>query len=201
MRKLQVKAHEQHLKLEKTNVNCELTSERFSLRPIGSVDVSALHRLWTDEPVRRFLWDGEVVPLEQTIDIAEKNGRLFQEFGFGIWGIREHSFAQLVGFIGYWHFRTPPCLELVFGVAVEQWNRGIATEASKCIINYGFEVLDFDMIKASTDVENAVAAKVLEKVGMSFSHRAVVDGLDTLFYTLRRDESGEEEEHGSSSRR
>jgi RimJ/RimL family protein N-acetyltransferase len=60
----------------------------------------------------RFLWDGKVVPLEQTEDIVERNERLFKESGFGIWGIREHNFAELIGFVGYWHFRTPPGLNL-----------------------------------------------------------------------------------------
>jgi hypothetical protein len=65
-------------------VNHEITSERFSLRPIGTADVTALHGLWTNEPVGRFLWDGKVALLEQTEDIAEGNERLFQESGFGI---------------------------------------------------------------------------------------------------------------------
>ena len=169
-------------------MNHEITSERFSLRPIGAVDVTALHGLWTNEPVGRFLWDGKVVLLEQTQDIAERNERLFQESGFGIWGIRERNYAELVGFAGYWHFRMPPCLELVFGVAFDQWNRGMATEASQCVIRYGFEVLDFGKIEASTDVANAASVRVLEKLGMSFRRRAVLDGLDTVFYTLRRNE-------------
>ena len=169
-------------------MNNEITSERFSLRPIGTVDVTALHGLWTNEAVGRFLWDGKVMLLEQTQDIAERNERLFQESRFGIWGIRERNFAELVGFVGYWHFRTPPCLELVFGVAFDQWNRGIATEASKYVIRYGFEVLDFGTIEASTDVANAASVRVLEKLGMSFRRRAVLDGLDTVFYTLRRNE-------------
>lgn len=67
------------------SVSYEITSERFSLRPIGVVDVPALHTLWTDESVRHFLWDGEVVPVEQTQDIAERNDRLFEDSGFGIW--------------------------------------------------------------------------------------------------------------------
>jgi ribosomal-protein-alanine N-acetyltransferase len=169
-------------------VNHEITSERFSLHPIGAADVTALHRLWTNEPVGRFLWDGKVVLLEQTQDIAGRNERLFQESGFGIWGIRKRNYAELVGFVGYWQFRTPPCLELVFGVAFDQWNRGMATEASKCVIRYGFNVLDFGRIEASTDVANAASVRVLEKLGMSFRRRAVLDGSDTVFYTLRRNE-------------
>lgn len=137
--------------------------------------------------MRRFLWDGNVVPFAQTAEIAERSSRLFKECGFGIWGVRERDSNQLVGFAGFWHFRTPPSLELLFGVASDHWNRGIATEASRCVIRYGFDVLCFPAIDASTDGANAASIRVLQKLGMSLSNRAVVNGLDTLFYTLRRD--------------
>jgi ribosomal-protein-alanine N-acetyltransferase len=164
-----------------------LTSQRLSLRPIEPAEATTLHELWIDEPVRRFLWDGKVIPLEQTQEIAGKNVRLFEERGFGLWGMHEHDSAKLLGFAGYWYFRTPPVLELVYGVHHLHWNLGLATEASRSVIAYGFDQLRFETIDASTDVGNIASAKVLEKLGMSFRQRAIVDGLDTLFYVLPLD--------------
>jgi RimJ/RimL family protein N-acetyltransferase len=169
-------------------VNLQISSERLLLRPIGAADLKELHRLWNDELVRRFLWDGKVVPLEQTEAIVERNNQLFENFGFGLWGVREHNLEELLGFAGYWHFRAPPSLELLFGVKSHHWNRGIATESSRCVIRYGFEVLGFRTVEARMDVANAASIKVLEKLGMSFQRRAVLDGLDTIFYALRFDE-------------
>lgn len=91
-----------------------------------------------------------------------------------------------MGFVGFWQFRTPPSLELLFGVAFDHWNRGVATETCKSVIRYGFDVLNFLTIEASTDVANEASVRVLEKLGMSFRERAIVDGLDSVFYTLRR---------------
>ncbi len=51
-----------------------------------------------------------------------------------------------------------------------------------------YAVLGFDTIDASTDVPNAVSVRVMEKLGMAFRRRAVVEGLDTFFYSLRRDD-------------
>lgn len=166
--------------------NLEIESERLLLRPVGTESVESLHSLWTDEPVRRFLWDGDVIPLEQTLEIVEKNRALFEESGFGIWGVHERGSDDLVGFAGYWHFRTPPSLELFFGVTPGHWNRGIATEASRLLIRYGFEELGFEKIDASTDYANTASIRVLEGLDMSFHRREVVDGLDTLFYRLTR---------------
>ena len=113
-------------------LNQEISSERLSLRPIEVDRVEALHSLWTDERVRRYLWDGEEISLQRTRVIVETSSALFEESGFGIWGVCNRGSDELLGFAGYWHFRTPPSLELLFGVASGRWNRGIATESSRC---------------------------------------------------------------------
>ena len=163
-----------------------ITSESLSLTPLGISDTGPLHSIWIDEGVRRYLWDGEVVSIEKTQEIVEINHRLFQHSAFGIWGVRERNSDQLIAFAGYWHFRDPPCLELLFGVARDHWNRGIATEASQSVIRYGFEVLNFKTIEASTDVGNEASVRVLEKLGMNQQRRDVIEGLDTIFYTLHQ---------------
>ena len=168
-------------------MNLEFLSERLSLRPLDVDDVDGLHSLWTARPVRRFLWDGEVIPFEQTREIVERSRALFRDSGFGIWGVRQRGAGDLLGFAGYWHFRSPPSLELLFGVAANHWNRGIATESSRYVIRYGFEELGFRSVEASHDVANAAPARVLKKLGMIVQRREVVDGLDTVFYNLNRD--------------
>ena len=165
-----------------------IVSRRLSLRPLAVSDIRALHRLWMDQYVRRFLWDDTIVSFKQTEDIIKRSAQLFDQHGFGIWGVREHYSSRLIGFAGYWHFRTPLSLELLFGVAADHWGRGIATESSRCVIRYGFEVLRFRTIEASTDVTNRASVRVIEKLGMSFQQRAEVDGLDTVFYSLPRSE-------------
>ena len=165
-------------------MNQDIRSERLSLRPVEVDSVEALHSIWTEEGVRRFLWDGEVIPLEQTREIVEKSCALFDECGFGIWGVREHGSDELLGFSGYWHFRTPPTLELLFGVASGHWKRGIATESSQCVLRYGFEELGFRRVEASTDRANTASVRVLEKLGMLPQRHEVVDGLDTVFFEL-----------------
>ncbi len=169
-------------------MNREIISERMSLRPIEVDRAEALHSLWTDERVRRFLWDGEEIPFERTRAIIEKSLKLFEESGFGIWGVYERSSEELLGFAGYWPFRTPPSIELLFGVASEHWNRGIATESSRCVIRYAFEELGFLSVEASTDLANTASVRVLERLGFLFQRQELIDGLDTVFYRLSRDD-------------
>ena len=165
----------------------ELRTRRLLLRPLEASDAEELHALWTEEPVRRFLWDGVVVPLEQTREIVAKSAELFDEHGVGLWACRRHEGKGLVAFAGYQFFRTPPELELLFGVRADEWGQGLAAEAAHAVIEYGFDVARFDRIVASADHPNAASLRVLDKLGMKLERRAVVDGLDTCFYSLCRD--------------
>ena len=53
----------------------------------------------------------------------------------------------------------PPQLELLYGIAPEHWNKGLATEAANAIIRHGFDTLGFERIEASTDAPNAASVR------------------------------------------
>lgn len=155
------------------------------LRPIEPVDTVPLHAIFIDEQVRRFLWDDEVIPLEVTRELVEKSRASFAESGFGIWGIRDIEDDALMGFAGYWHFHSPPSLELLFGLSPRCWGKGYATTAGRLLLRHGFDVLGFECVTASTDVGNEASIRVMERLGMKFDRRESKTGLDTVFYVAK----------------
>jgi|SRR3712207_5562023 len=162
-----------------------LSTERLHLRPLAASDAPQLHALWTDPDVRQYLWDGAVIPPEQTAAIVAESERLFALNGHGLWAARHSTDRELVGFGGFWYFRDPPELELLYGVARSHWRRGLATEIARAMIDYGAKVLGLGVIRATTDPPNVASARVLEKLGFLLTRRATVAALDTLFYELR----------------
>src|SRR5688500_7048004 len=84
--------------------SAELETPRLQLRPFRPDDVPALHALWTDADVRRFLWDGEIIPLEQTAAILDESERLFSTERRGLWGAWTRADDALGGFGGFWTF-------------------------------------------------------------------------------------------------
>lgn len=136
--------------------------------------------------MRRYLWDDLVIPKATTVQLLQQNSQLFDEHGFGLWGVRLLDDPALIGFAGYWHFRDPPDRELLIGIVPEHWGQGVATEVGATLIRYAFEERGFSVVQASTDVPNRASVHVMEKLGMTLDRRAVVAGLDTLFYTLSR---------------
>lgn len=167
----------------------DIDTARLRLRPFAAHEAPALHALWTTPDVRRYLWDDRTIPLAETEEIVERSQALFAESRFGLWSIRPGADDRLVGFGGYWYFRDPPELELLLGLAPDEWGRGYATEAGLALIRYGFDQLGFDDVRGSTDAPNQASVRLMARLGMTFERRAVVGGLDTVFYRVTRDSS------------
>jgi ribosomal-protein-alanine N-acetyltransferase len=172
--------------VSKSVVVYEIETARLDLQPLTPAAAAALHTLWTHPEVRRFLWDDEVIPPEKTASIIATSTKLFSDNGFGLWGMRLRDGKNLIGFGGYWFFRDPPELELLYGVAAERWDHGFATEAARALVRYGFETLQFPEVRGSTDALNGASVRVLEKAGLQFDRRAATAGLDTVHYRLKR---------------
>ena len=63
--------------------------------------------------------------------------------------------------------------ELGYWIGVPYWGRGIATEAAREIVRYGFEELGLHRIFANYYVGNTASQRVLERLGMKYEGRFV----------------------------
>jgi ribosomal-protein-alanine N-acetyltransferase len=163
-----------------------LETARLRLRPLTAADVDDLHWLFTQPGVRRYLWDDEVIPRERTASVVERSTALLATHGFGLWAVSFKDSPAIVGFCGFWHFHEPPRLELLYGIAPDHWNNGLATEAAIAMICHGFEVLGFARIEASTDAANTASVRVMERAGLRFWKRETTNGLDTIYSWIER---------------
>jgi ribosomal-protein-alanine N-acetyltransferase len=161
-----------------------LITSRLSLRPLTALDLDVIHAVWTSAGVRRFLFDDDILSLSRTREMLERNVRLFDEDRLGLWGGWSSSDARLIAFGGFWYFRDPPELELVYGVVEDEWGRGYATEVGGALVAHAFGPLRMSRIRASTDAGNRASVRVLEKLGFQFVREAFVGKAETRFYEL-----------------
>lgn len=162
-------------------------TQHLRLRPLAREHADELHRLFVEPGVRKFLWDDEVIPRERTESVIETSISSFEAKGFGLWAVLPQAEDRLIGFCGFWHFHDPPQLELLYGLAEEYWNKGLATEVAGVMLGYGFERLGFERIEASTDGANLASQRVMLKAGMTFWKRECTNGLDTVYYAATRE--------------
>jgi ribosomal-protein-alanine N-acetyltransferase len=83
--------------------------------------------------------------------------------------------------------------EMGYWIGQHYWNQGYATEASRSIIGFGFDELEFNKISASHLVQNPASGRVMEKIGMQyegFSPQHVKKSgqyMDLKFYGILRE--------------
>lgn len=84
--------------------------------------------------------------------------------------------------------------EIYYLIGREYWRKGYAKEATKALLNYGFNVMGIKEIVGACKPDNIASKKVLENMGLKFKHR--IEGLraefdfynDELFYSLKKEE-------------
>ncbi len=165
-----------------------LTTARLQLRPSTTTDIDALHRLWTDAGVRKYLWDDEIITREVTAEVVASSLADFAEHGFGHWVITWKDQTELIGWGGLRHFGEPPEVEVLYGFFPGFWGQGLAVEATRAMLHYGFTELGLERIYAGTDPPNTPSVRVMEKAGMRFDKRTQVNGLDAIYYVIARAE-------------
>jgi RimJ/RimL family protein N-acetyltransferase len=76
------------------------------------------------------------------------------------------------------------------------WGKGLATEAARAVLEYGFGELALPRIDSACDFENIASKRVMEKLGMRYL------GLDDEgghFFTLTREEWSQGKESGQTN--
>ena len=136
--------------------------------------------------MRKYLFDGESIPRQLAGEIMLKSADCFADKGYGLWAVARRGTERVIGACGYWFFHEPPELELLYLVSEPEWGQGIAAEAARAVMEYGFTTLAFERIQASTDAPNVASVRVMEKLGMSFWKREAKEGLDTIFYAITK---------------
>jgi len=164
----------------------ELRTARLALRPLAPADRDALHRLWTDPDVRRYLWDDRVIELATVDEVIEKSAALFAAEGFGLFALREPDGAELLGAVGIYRLQPGGEPELIYSLARAWWGRGLASEASRAVIADAFERLGFARVLARTDLPNRASIAVMERLGMAYEGERPENGRPTVSYTLPR---------------
>lgn len=148
-----------------------LDAGRVTLVPAVPADLDRLWEIWREPDVRRYLFDDQPVDRERARAVLE--GCLGEApNGSGLWTIREHATAPIVGCAGLmpvmWTEYDPSgagLLEPIVALAPAVWHRGYAVESLARLVRYAFDVLDLARIAGATDVPNEASHRMLTRAG------------------------------------
>jgi [ribosomal protein S5]-alanine N-acetyltransferase len=165
----------------------ELRTARLRLRPVSLADLDPLHALWTDAEVRRFLWDDQMIPRERAAAEIDASIASFDAHGFGMWALSSAPENALAGFCGLRRFGEAEEVEVLYGLAPRLWGRGLATEAAREVLRFGFEEIRLDRIFGRTDPPNVASRRVLDRLGMVLIGPRREGDLEIVTYVLERE--------------
>ncbi len=162
-----------------------LETNRILLKPFVQEDLELLHDTFTNPFVRKHLWDNEIISIEQTNEILEKNRETFDKENCGLWKIITKDHNAYVGFAGLWRFFHEDQPQLLFGLMPTATRLGYATEASLAIISYAFKHLKLEYLIASFDSINKSSERVCQRINMKKVDERVINGKATTFYRIQ----------------
>ncbi len=172
-------------------------TERLVLRWYGPDDFDALHAIVSREDVNRFLYS-EPRDADATAELlSRKMGKteLLDEDDWLSIAVCLRETGDLVGeTLLHWVSQEHRVGEIGFMFHPDHHGRGYATEATRPLLDFGFEVCGFHRIIGRLDARNTASARVLERLGMRreahFVQNEIVKGewTDELVYAMLADE-------------
>lgn len=145
-----------------------IDTERLTLREWRDDDRAPFAAMSADPAVMEFL---RALPTREACDqwidfqIAHQ-----AEHGFGFWVVEGRTSGAFLGAVGLFRvfFDAPftPAVEIGWRLAREAWGQGIATEAARAALDFGFERLKLDEIIAYAAPANEASQNVMRKLGM-----------------------------------
>jgi len=90
--------------------------------------------------------------------------------GFCFFAAELSGVSPFIGFIGISHVpfeaAFTPAVEIGWRLARPFWNRGLAAEGAKAVLNYAFKILNLPEVVSFTVPGNIRSRRVMEKIGM-----------------------------------
>lgn len=146
----------------------KIEAERLIIRSYQESDLDGFYDMCSDPDVMRFF--PNTMTKEQCRESIEKFERSQEEYGYCFWALELKENGDFVGFTG---LNSPkidtdfvPCVEIGWRLRSKYHGVGLATEAARACLQYGWEHLRLDEIVAYAPAVNLPSIHVMKKIGM-----------------------------------
>ena len=162
-----------------------IETERTLLRRFTLDDVEDGYQMNRDPEVRKYIV-GEGETTRENVRMLIKNNTLadYEKYGFGRLAIIHKQDNRFIGFTGLKYLDDLDEVDVGYRLIREYWGQGLATEATRPTIEYGFETLGLKRIVAMALPENKGSIRVMEKLGMKFEKIITIDGYEAVKYVI-----------------
>lgn len=169
----------------------ELRTARLLLRPFELTDVDDVYAYASDPEVARFRPLPDPYTREDALEFVDRQIRTDwstnAEFAIEYW-------PQVIGGISLHVNPEHETGELGYLLGRRWWGQGLATEAARAVVDWGFRRFRLHKVYARAHVDNTRSWRVMERLGMT--REGVLRGhwkmrdehVDLVYYAVFRDE-------------
>ncbi len=146
-----------------------IETERLTLRRITLNDVDDMYEYSSDNNVTRYLTWSPHPDKAYTHEYINYLQTRYRTGDFFDWGVYFRSERKMIGTCGFTRFDyVNNSAEIGYVLNSNYHGRGIATEASRAAVEFGFKRLGLNRIECKYIIGNDASRKVMEKNGMKF---------------------------------
>ncbi len=146
-----------------------IETDRLRLRHWENRDRKPFARLNSDLRVMEFM--PATLSRAESDALVDRIERHFQVHGFGPYAAELRDSCTFIGYVGLavptFEAHFTPCVEIVWRLSADYWNRGLATEAAKAVVRHAFDDLGLSALVSFTVPANVRSRRVMEKIGMT----------------------------------
>jgi RimJ/RimL family protein N-acetyltransferase len=163
-----------------------ITTSRLILRALAEEDIGPLHCILGDRDVLRYFPNTNPPTRDRVQKLISGQLKHWEERGYGWWAIELRSQNELIGWSGLQFLPETEEVEVAYLLGKAFWGKGLATEAARAGLQYGFEDIELESIVAIVHPENIASQRVIEKLGMLFVDQSHYFGMDCYRYSIER---------------
>jgi ribosomal-protein-alanine N-acetyltransferase len=167
--------------------NVILESERLRFATWKEEDWEEFRELTSDPLVVRYLGTGEPWPEARVREFVARQCENWERHRMCLWKLLPRASGELIGICGLQRLPEGPDVEIGWWLAPAHWGHGLATEAARHALAYGFKVCNLERIVAIAHPANRDSLRVMERIGMRFEREAVHKGTRVVLYAIERE--------------
>jgi RimJ/RimL family protein N-acetyltransferase len=162
------------------------------IRTFREDDLPAVHAIYSDSVVWRYMGVGPTTTMEETRKRLEGMLSYQRDHGFSFWAVTDAETGELLGDTGLIPLEgVGPEVEIGWRFGSRHWGHGYATEAAVACRDLGFERYGLERIYVDVDPDNEASQNVARKIGARLLGRAKHKGFDVVRFVIDRPEAAQ----------
>lgn len=180
-----------------THVGTEtIETERLILRRFEYSDNEAMRKYWISDEKIQSMYSEPVYQTEEEVrKLLDKYIASYEKEDYYRWAVLNRESQECIGQIAYFlvdsknHFA-----EIEYCIGSDFQCKGLATEATKAVIAFGFEKMNLHKVQICTKTINIPSKRVIEKCGFTYEGTLrdyfYMDGkyVGRLYFSILREE-------------